>query len=44
MHCFQGVVQNLCLEKLFLVEKGVFRKWVVHFFLGGGGVEGLGDC
>ena len=29
---------------VFFVKEGVLRKWVVHFFLGGGGVEGLGDC
>ena len=43
MHCFQGVVQNYCLEKLCFVKIGVFRKWVVAFFWGGG-VGGGGDC
>ena len=35
VHSFQGVVQNYCLEKLWFVKIGVFRKWVVAIFLGG---------
>ena len=41
-------MQNVCLEKLFLVKKGVFlflfleNGWCTFFW--GGGVQGLGDC
>ena len=40
-------MQNYCVEKLCFVTIGVFRKWVVAIFFGGGvggGGGGDGDC
>ena len=37
-------MQNVCLEKLFLVKERGFPEMGGALFFWGGGVEGLGDC
>ena len=35
VHSYQGVVQNYCLGKPKMVEKGFFGKQNLHLFFGG---------